>query len=292
MGGSSSTSADTTKTSYLRYAPYVESFHSELLNQGYNIGLSLLDNSPYVDISLDNTVSFFGLGNSILNFHSVFNTFDSYLLSVDLKLVWNYIDRTILEESKISELINNQIVIINEKYDSILSSVKNVLRDLNVVNTSTYVIELFKHDCDRTIEIAEASKSLRYGVIPEVVVGATRYLNYNVDLVRKYAKYLKGYFITSMQVDNFNLTRRANDKLWKQKVVAYNGRYLGTLQNTPINTVDERGIRKRSLTSKIFLVASWTVNGAMIGGEIGGGWGAAIGGVIGLVIGIAIVLLE
>jgi hypothetical protein len=50
--------------------------------------------------------------------------------------------------------------------------------------------------------------------------------------------------------------------------------------------------RKRSLISKILLVSSQVITGAVIGNMVGGPVGAIVGAVVGFVVGLAQVLME
>lgn len=289
--GSSGSSSSKTK-SYVRYAPYVEEKHESFLDtvSAYR-GLIIAD-SPYVgQVTLPCDVAFIGSGYTLANFPSLYDMFGKFLAGLDVEVIFNYIYDEQLNLSEINSSVSAEMTLADQAIvHKDIPDFKLAMRDINTVNSSSFIIGKTQVEDARTKVFATVSSSTRFNMIPLVVDRLNHYKNWQIKTVQQYAEIIKAYFLVKMDVDSANYLFDTREVLWPFTVFDFERAALGALQGA--RYLKQELQRERSNLSKGFLIASYTVQGAMLGGQIYGWPGAIVGAAIGFVIGVAIVLFE
>lgn len=278
----------------IRLAGYIEARHANAmdlvqLHRNYAIGLS-----PYSDYDkLLPEEAMLGAGYVLSDFPSLFDVFGKFMSGLDVELVWEEKFNEIINEPDINgSIVVNLAIADQDILQDTIPSFQFNMQKINAVNTSTFVLGKAKIECDRTRKLAVVSSDSKFKIISNYHHGKNSWLNWQKDVVERYGLIVKQYFLTmSNAYTATNYKFEVRNVLWPFTVLEYE-RAMISLTSPWGAGLFQKKQRKRSDISKGFLVASYTVSGAVIGAEIGGPWGAVIGGVIGFVVGIAIMLFE
>lgn len=286
MGGggkSGGSSGDSTTT--VRYAPYLEAHHQEILElyKTYSNEVLALD-SPYVDYDpVAYEAAFFGAGYVLSDFPSIFDMFGKFMAGLDIDTLFTQI----FDDTINSTAINNRVSAhADELEDDIIENANprfvTGLRDINSVLSSSFVVGKAMMEVGRTRALSKYDATLRHSAMPLATERWGRHLAWNSDVPKAYADFVKFYFLSKVDLDNHNFEVAAKNALWPFTVLDYRRIAVGTLNGARDSSTDVAGASK---TQKALGGAlSGAAAGAMIGaqeGSVGGWWGAAIGGVVG-----------
>ena len=292
MGSSSgSQAANTSKT--LRYAPYIEDGHSNLLNTVASVRADILNDSPYTTYSNQDIESaMFGAGYAISDFSALYDMFGKFLSGLDIEVLWNTAFNDRMQATEINGKIQTDIILTDDILSQIsIPDFKLEMRGNNAVHSSSFVVGKAKIENLRTKELSKISSETKFAILPTVGTGYNTLLNWNKSVIDEYAALMKLYYITAITGSDSDSKFAASNSLWPFEVLDFERATLGTMRQAAgyQKTALER---KRSDLSKALLVSSYMVNGAFTGSYIGGPYGAAIGAAVGFVVGVAIVLSE
>jgi len=287
----SSASSKTTNTKYVRYAPYVEDRHSVFLTETFARGDAMFDNSPYANCAtLDVNDAFFSTGYAISSFPSLYDMFGKFMAGLDIEVIWDNTFKDTLENTEINESVAKEMALVDDKITNDLVSFQLKMRDMNAISSSSFVVGKALIEDERLKMLAKMSLDSKSELIADVQVKFIDSLNWMKKTITSYAELMKAYYQFKPDVDDYNTTNVARNVLWPFTVMDFERAALGALQGTA--SLEKTVERTRSTLSKVLLVASWTVMGALIGTKISPGWGTLIGAVIGLIVGIAMLYLE
>lgn len=282
-GGSSSGGGDQETT--VRYAPYVESRHNSFLTAIATYRESTTGDSPfegYEDIVLD--VSFFGTGYTIASFPSLYDMYGKFMAGLDIDALYSQIFEDTVNASEIADLVSAEAALLDDDIESnILPRFQTGMRDINSVMASTFPVGKAMIEDTRLKALAKFSAELKYRMIPVVTDRWKTHLEWNKATIMTYAEIMKLYFSSKMDVEDFNYTMAAKDRLWPFTVLDYERAALGALQGATKTNSDVAGSSTASKAISGALTGAAT--GAMIGSAIPGvgtGIGAVAGGVLGL----------
>lgn len=288
-GGSSPGDKSVTK----RYAPYVESYHSNFLGTIALQRDAVIYDSPFADYDfVDVSNAFFGMGYVIGNFPSLFDMFGKFMSGLDLEVLWSTSFNRVTGKPEIDIAVSKEIELADDKMvKGDLAEFQVDMRNMNAVPSSSFIIGKAVMEDKRLKVIAKISLDIKERLLSEVGKEYTSFLNWEKKTVATYAEIMKAYFIHESEIDNVNYTFASKDTLWPLAILSHEGQALGTMQG--IAGYKHLAVkRKRSDISKVLLVASYAVTGAIIGTQIGGYVGAIVGAVVGFIVGIAAVLFE
>jgi hypothetical protein len=286
----SGSSGDITKTR--RYAPYIEEHHSTFLDITATRRDIIISEAPFASYNpIEVNAAFFGLGYLISSFPSLYDMFGKHMAGLDIESLWNSTFGKIVGEPSIDVNISEEMKLVDdEMVKGELADFQVSMRNLNAVATSSFVIGKSVAEDKRIKFFANISLEAKAALLPSVEKEYKSHINWEKMTVTVYARAMKNYFMYSNLVDIVNTTFASRASLWPFTVLSFEGAALGTMQST--QSWKKQMDRERSVVSKVLLVASYGVTGALIGSEILPGWGTVIGAVVGIIIGIAIMLLE
>ena len=273
----------------VRYAPYIESRHMTFLRHAaemrYNIltgeqypGSMVLDDSPFAEhsaIVVDD--AFFGTGYTIASFPSLYDMYGKFMAGLDIDTLFSQIFEDTVNASEINDLVAAESTLLNDEItEKALPPILTGARDINSVMSSTFVIAR-AIPRDTQIKLVEKfSSELKYRMIPVAVDRWKTHLEWNKNIVMSYAEIMKLFFSAKMDVEDFNYSTLAKDKLWPFTVLDYERAALGALQGATTTNKDVAG--GSTAQKALGGAASMAATGAMFGGLPG----AVIGGVLGL----------
>jgi len=291
--GSSSSDSPTEFSRTLRFAPYIEDRHSNLLETVADVRSSLLDDSPYSAYSNQDVESaMFGAGYAIADFSSLYDMFGKFMSGLDIEVLWTTSFNAKMQVSEINGKIQTDMIVADTvRRQTFTPEFKLDMRNSNAVISSSFIIGKANIENERTKELSKISSETKFSILPTINAGYSGLLNWNKDVIDNYAELMKLYYMTAVTGSDADSTFAANDSLWPFTVLDFERASLGTMrqqagyQKTSLE-------RKRSNLSKVLLIGSYMANGAVVGGQIGGWYGAAIGAVVGFVVGLAIVFFE
>lgn len=291
MGGSNTSSGYKVRTE--RYAPYVESQHSNLLNLTATHRDAIINSSPFADYDhADVDYAFFGVGYIISSFPSLYDMFGKYMSGLDIETLWNSAFSNIVDTSEIDKNVAEEMKLVDDEMaDGELADFQVSMRDLNAVSTSSFIIGMAVEENIRTKTFAKMSLDAKAALFDRSEKDYEKHLNWDKGDITVYAKIMKDYFMWKVGMDSVDYTFDSRDSLWPFTVLSFEGIALGTMRGTT-SWEKKMTVRERSTVSKALLVSSYTVTGAYLGSSIMPGWGTVIGGVIGFVVGIAMLFLE
>ena len=308
-GGGSSEPADTT----IRYAPYLQEIHGDILNHGGSdsADLSFIDifnatlrqsngftdeanedmvASPYRGYEqIDIDEGFFGMTVAdptityeVKNFPSLWDMFGKFMAGLDVHDLWGQIYEDVIQGPEIENSISAQSAMLQDEIDiNVMPKFLAGMRDINSVQATTFVIGKSIIQDAHVKAINKFSGGIRLHALDVSNDQWANHLKWDESVMRIYSELFKLYYSTRMDMDKSNLDYLAKDDMWNINLFENARGILGALgggtpiasQNTPSQT-------------------SSAIGGALTGAAIGGymaaetamGWpvGAALGGIVGL----------
>lgn len=277
-GGGGGGSGDSTNT--VRYAPYIEAHHTTFLDVSAAAGTAARASNPYgsySDINFD--VAFFGVGQTLANFTSLFGLHKSLLLDLDTEALWVTILGNTQSNSAITDAVSAQAALIDDEIDTtVVPRFQAGMRDINSVISSSFVIGKSLIEDGRNKKVAEFAADLKYKMIP---VAATRWnarLEWNKAVVSSYLQILNFAVNTQFGEDDRNFDFAARKALWPFTVLDYERANLGAMQGA---ISGKNSVAGASQTQRAI---GGAMSGAAMGMTLSGGnpLGAAAGGLLGL----------
>lgn len=293
MGGGGGSSAPAWRTGERRYAPYLESRHTDLLNTTAAYRASIITDSPYSDYLDQNfDEAFFGAGYAIADFPSLYDMYGKFMAGFDVEAMWS---RSFEATTSLDELDARTKKLIVDKDEELtrdtIPEYKLRMRKLGAVESSSFVIGKARIESQRVKVLSTISTDTKFSIIDQAEDKFISELNWNQDITKGYSSLMKFYYMTAMTGTDANYTFATRNTLWPMEVLDFERSVLGAM-NPGAGFSKTSLKRRRSNLSKMLSVTSDTVTGAVVGARIGGWQGAIIGAAIGTHVGIAKMLLE
>ncbi len=265
-GGGGSQPADTSQT--IRYAPYIETRHSNFLETVYNTRVSIIGSSPfseYTDIIIDD--AFFGAGYTIASFPSLYDMYGKFMAGLDIEALWAQIYEDTLESPAINTLVSAESDLLEDEIEeNSLPRLQVGMRDINSVMSSSYLVGKSILSDTKTKLVSKFSADLKYQLIPIAQRRWEAHLDWNKTVVSIYAEIMKLYFSAKIDVDEVNYSMAAKNLLWPFTVLDFERAALGALQGATNSKSDVAGA---STASRVIGGAlTGAAMGAMVGGQI------------------------
>jgi len=274
-GKSSDSGGDQTIT--VRYAPYIEETHSAFLSavqlhRGAAINDSAFDG--YTAIDIDD--SFFGVGYTIASFPSLYDMYGKFMAGLDIDILFSQIFQDTINASEINNLVAAESALLDDDIEAnMIPRFTTGMRDINSIMSSSFVVGKAMIEDTKVKAIEKYSAELKYRMIPVAVDRWKTHLEWNKSVVMSYAEIMKLFFSAKMDIEDFNYSMIARDKLWPFTVLDYERAALGALQGA---TTTDKSVAGGTLASKAI---GGALVGAAMGGMIGGSIAATGAGVVG-----------
>lgn len=287
-GGSGST--------VIQFAPYIESAHRDLLNDDGRDALAFscfralneaYNQSPYSGFPVVPVDAGFLDDLHISSYPALFELFDDKIFGPDLGELWNKSYNRATQGTEVEDAIVAQSTALQNEIDSnLLPRLKAGYRDINAVQSSTFVIAQGMLAKTKLDNLADFAAKLRLQRFADAKAMMDTELNWNKTIVTTYSDALKLYYSAKFDADNRTMEFNVKDKLWNLSLFEYGRAMLAALNGA---TAAKPDMTPSQAAKSISMAASGAGAGAMIGQSIsaaGGGnyagMGAAAGGVVGL----------
>lgn len=289
MGGGSgggSSSGVSNQTNYIRYAPYIETRHTNFLATVASQRDLIIGDSPFSEFSdIDLDDAFLGAGVAITNFAALFDLHKNLMQDVTTESLFNSIFSSTMSESTVKDLVSSHSAILDDEIEAYsLPRLTTGARDINSVMSSTFVIAKANLESAKLKQVSKFSSELKYRLIQ---VAANRWqtkLEWNKNVVMTYAELMKLYFSGKMDTTAQNFSMAAKNKLWPFTVLEHERAALGAMQGATTSHSEVSGSDGVSGMQKAIGGAlSGAATGAMVGGHVGAGFGAGLGALLGFI---------
>jgi len=269
-------------TTTVRFAPYIEENHEAFLNTVATYREALTDDSPFdgfSDIVLD--AAFFGVGYTIASFPSLYDMYGKFMAGLDVDTLFSQIFEDAVNAPEINDLVAAESSLLDDEItDKVLPPILTGARDINSVLSSTFVIaKTIPRDTQLKL-ISKFSAEAKYRMIPVAVDRWKTHLDWNKNIVMSYAEIMKLFYSAKMDIDDYNYSMAAKNKLWPFTVLEYERAALGALTGATTTNKDVAG------GSKAQKAIGGALSGAAMGAQVAGPYGAVVGGVLGLAAGL------
>jgi len=216
----------------IRYAPYIEENHEAFLDAVAAFRASTTGDSPfsdYTDIVLD--AAFFGTGYTIASFPSLYDMYGKFMAGLDVDDLYSDAFTDIIQTSEVNDSVSAEAAMLRDHINTTtLPEFEPGMRDINSVMSSSFIVGKANIWDGYDKSVAKYSADLKYHLIPVVTQHWQTHLEWNRNVILAYGEIMKLYFSAKMEVDNFNYSMSAKDKLWPFTVLDFERAALGALQ--------------------------------------------------------------
>lgn len=277
--GGGSSSGDTTNT--IRYAPYIESIHTNFLNTTQAVVDQVRGNNPYTffnEVPVD--AGFFGIGYVLNSFPALFDLYGKFVAGLDIDALWAETMASTINSPQAANLVTAESAILDDEIEtSILPKYMTGMRDLNVVMSSSFVVGKALLYDTKVKAVNKFSADVQWQLVTMAQDRWKAHLSWNTEAVTSYARLFELYFDSKDGIGRLNFEGLAKKALWQLDVLDYERANLGALTGATKSTSSSSS----SKSSKAGGVVGGVVGGAAMGASVTGGnpYGAAVGAVIG-----------
>lgn len=276
----------------IRHADHVEAHHGEFLNivKSFCDDTKEYSESPYASFAVVySDDAFFGTGYVLSNFPSLYDMFGKFMAGLDIDSMFSELFDNSLSIPEIDNLTKTDLSLADDNIvKDLIPQFALSMRSLNTVVSSSFIIGKAVLEERRAKLNAILSANFRYLLIPDITKHWIDSLNQKKKVIFSYAFIIKLQFMAKIDTERYNYRLMFRHLMWPFIVLDYKRSAIAAL----ICAVPKKQeIRERSVISKVLLVASYTIQGAVIGSYFGP-WGTVIGGVLGFIIGLAIMFFE
>ena len=293
----------------VRYAPYLQEIHGELLDHGgsdepdfsfidiFNATLRQSNGfsdevnedmiaSPYRGYEqIDVDEGFFGMTIAdptityeIKNFPSLWDMFGKFMAGLDVHDLWGEIYEDVIQGPEIENAVSAQSALLQDDIDiTVMPKFLAGMRDINSVQATTFVIGKSIIQDAHVKAVNKFSSQVRLHALSISNDQWVAHLKWDETVIRVYSELFKLYYSAKMDMDKTNIGYQAKDDMWNINLFENARGILGALGGgtpTANSNVDGPSQLQQSIGS--------TVTGAAAGYMVGGVPGAFIGGFLGL----------
>lgn len=287
MGGGGGGGGDSEQT--IRYAPYLEKAHKELINHSGSDypALSLVDvfnatlnKSPYGNSSIVTVDdSMFGADYDITSFPCLWDMFGRFMGALDVCDLWGFMYENILHAPEIEAAVTaHSAVLAHDIESNTLPRFNAGMRDINSVMASSFIIGRSLIEQERVRDVNKFQADIRIRALAEATSMWKSHLDWNKNVVTVFNDMNKQYYMTRLDVTEANLGWLAKHEMWNINLFENMRAFLGALGGGAATSSGN----EPSTTQKVL---GGVAAGASIG-AMAGPWGMLAGGVIGGIAGL------
>jgi hypothetical protein len=292
MGGDSGSDSGSTDNT-VRFAPYLELFHKDVLNdQGADWpDKSLTDalnaafgGSPYgAAPSLTPAEGLYGTGYDLADFPSLYDMFGKFMAGLDIHTLWEQTFNGVIDSSPFDEAIASQAETLDDDLEQrVLPAFEAGMRDIGAIHSSAFATGRSIIYDTRVRAINDFSAKLRLAAVDAANKIWGGHLEWNKQVVTVYYEMLRLAQGLQKDANEHNTSMDAKHVTFDLDLFDYARAMIGALAGSPaaVGPGD-----KQAGPSQLTKGLSGAVAGAAAGGSYGGWWGAAVGGVLGFAAG-------
>jgi len=281
-GGGGGGGSDT-QTTFVRFAPYLETQHKDLLLTSEAQLTALINDDPYESIAAD-PINYddgiFGAGYDVSSFPSLYDMFGKFMAGMDIEALWLQVLSVVVDNDIVDESSKAHKALLDDELESnILPRYQVGMRDINSVISSTFVMGKSLLEEATVKQLAQYDADMRIKLVPVAAEVFGKHMAWNQGVVSSYIEVMKLAFLIQSDARAANTTDAVKSKLWPYTVVNYHRDVVSALNGPRSESTETAGG-----PSKAQSALSGAMGGAALGASISGGnpIGAAVGGVAGL----------
>jgi hypothetical protein len=259
MGGKGGGSSEST----VRWAPYVEAAHIELIEnyQNYRTWALIPDpvkglynwdysggliSSPFRDyVPLDLETAFFGAGLDISSLTPLFDVYDQLITAMDLNASFNAIFADTVNGTVIDDLVSAQATKLSDDLEQVAyPRFECGLRDINSVISTSFVMGKAVMEQGRTKALAAYDAELRYRLYPLVIERWKATIDWTRLSFEQYVNTLKFYITVQEEFEKHTMEVRAKNSLWVFTILEYERGCAAALAGPQAATNEVKGASK------------------------------------------------
>lgn len=238
----------------IRYAPYIENAHKDLLHfdsewegelwmglgnarTGDSPAEVTIDgkihpaSSPYYGYTIQNPAdAFTGVGFVITDFPSLFDMYGKFMAGLDIEVLWNQIETDALfgqVTSKIFAAASDELddEIVRVAYPRMEAG----MRDMNAVMTSTFLLNREQIENDKLRALEKLQADMYADVLNLGQQRWAKHLEWNAQVISHYVTIINTYF--KLQTDYIGLDTQITtaDRLWPFTIMDHKRAVVGAL---------------------------------------------------------------
>jgi len=277
--GGSSGGGDSNNTNTIRYAPYVETHHTNFLDRIDSYVQSTITDSPHADLA-DLTVDegFLGTGYFLSDFPALYDMFGKFMAGLDIDVLADQMIEAAVNNETINNLVSAEADLLNDHVDTkVMPKFLTGMRDINAVMTSSFVIGKANIAESQTKAISKYSGELKYRMLPIANSRWERHLGWNESVIKNYSEIMRLYFAARIDTRDQNQKYKVKDSLWPFTVLDSQRAALGALQGASNSSNSIEGDEPSQLMGAL--------GGGLSGVAAGAGFGVpgmVVGGILGV----------
>lgn len=286
-GGGSEGPTDNT----VRFAPYLENAHGELLNDNGSdtADLSLIDalnaafgGSPFGSApTLNPDDAFFGSGYSVTSFPSLYDMFGRFMAGLDLHVLWEQTYNGIITSAPLGTLIASHAERLDDDVEQrVIPRFEAGMRNIGAIHSTAFAMGRALIEETRIREFNNFVAKLELGAFETSIRMWQAHLDWNKNVTVIYSEMIRLYYGTRQGASEHNAAMDAKHVTFDLDLFEYARAMLGALSGSPAAV----GPGDKGKSSPLASGIAGGVAGAAAGSSFGP-WGAAIGGVIGFAAG-------
>lgn len=283
MGKSGGGGGDSQST--VRYAPYLESAHSRILDHGgsdepvisfidaFNATVGASPYGAYEQINVDE--GYFGSGYEISSFPTLWDMFGKFMAGLDVHVLWGQVYEDVVQGPEIENVVSAQSALLQDEIDTtVMPKFVAGMRDINSVQATTFVIGKAMIQDAHVKSINSFAAKLRLHAIDISNAQWTKHLDWNQSVIGTFSEMFKLYYASKMDMDRNNLEYQAKNSMWDINLFESARGIIGAMTGAAATASKNEPSQTRK-----------AIGGAMAGAAAGaafGPWGMAGGAVLGL----------
>lgn len=279
-GSSGGGSGSGVTTNYVRYPPYLEALHKDLVLDvaWQSTYTSHNDRNPFYFDVLEMNDVFFESGKTITSYDSLYKRYDDLILQISADEQFDLtFNKTINVTPK--ALIAEEARLMDQDLEQrLLPKLYTGARDINSVNSTTFVLAKGNLITERHRALFKFSNELKYKMIPVAVERWKANNAWRAGALSMFAEITKMYLTADLDFVDQKATYLAKRRLWPFTMFDHRRASIGGPTDSSGTSSYVAGESGASSGAKAL---SGAVGGAALGSQIMPGWGTAIGGVVG-----------
>jgi len=231
----------------VRYPFYLEIAHQTFLNNVHDKVEVVKRESPYEDFEkVDVDDIFLQSGFTLQSFPALFDMFGKHMAGFDIETLFDdAFDKTV-NSSNVSDLVISKSDMLDEEVsDKIYPKFSVGMRDLDAVESSSFVIGKSLIEQNKIGKISKFESEVKYNLLPNVIDIYSYELSWQRDIINYYGSIIQTYYNVKLDIEKFNSEKIFNNLFWPLTVSEYERSALGVLTGAGTSTTkteqDERG---------------------------------------------------
>jgi len=276
-GGGSKEDRNKQTVTTVRYPAYIESAHQTYLTNVNAQVTELAEESPYADFeNVDVDDIFLQNGYTISSFPAMFDMFGKFMAGFDIEIIFDEVYDSVINSRGVEEITSSKSDMLDEDVDDrILPKFSVGMRDIDAVESSSYVIGKSLIEQDKINKVSKFDSEVKYNLLPNIINLYSTRLTWQKDVVNYYGALIQTYYNVKIDTERFNAEKAFNHRFWPYTVMEYERSALGVLTGAVSSSTK---IKQDEGGSNILGSA---LSGAAVGAQSGNMYAAAAGGILG-----------